>query len=82
MRWQLLLVATCQRCDCNLCRLAAPLVMQRFHACPAAYQPACLCASSARNQSYASVAAKNEIDKENRKKSVENGAEKRKKKKE
>lgn len=30
MRWQLLLVATCQRCDCNLCRLAAPLVMQRF----------------------------------------------------
>lgn len=42
MRWQLLLVATCQRCDCNLCRLAAPLVMQRF---VPACQPAGLCAS-------------------------------------
>lgn len=60
MRWQLLLVATCQRCDCNLCRLAAPLVMQRY--VPAFEPPACV--PPTRNQSYASVAAKIEINKE------------------
>lgn len=39
MRWQLLLVATCQRCDCNLCRIAVPLVMQRFRASLPACHP-------------------------------------------